>query len=280
VRRKLTFGLYALEPERKLGPLLNTFCEWLGAELEADVDVDETSDYETLAHRVRAKAIDIAWLPPIVLLRTWDDIVPVVAIQRGGPTVNDEIRGFETALIVREDSPLKRLSDLKDGRAAWVDEWSAAGYVIPRLRLRLDGMDLAVMFREEHFYGTHSAAVRAVLDGEADVAGTYCQRDPETGKVVDGPWSQIEGARVRVLTTFGEIPADVFAVTPGVPEDMRGRLLESLVKAAKEDDKRGMIKQLFGADGFGPVAIDSYAGLRSALSLANKTENWDDMSKV
>ena len=41
-----------------------------------------------------------------------------------------------------------------------------------------------------------------------------------------------------------------------------------------------MLKQLFGADGFGPVDESSYEGLRSALSLAAKTEDWDDLSKA
>ena len=126
---------------------------------------------------------------------------------------------------MRDDSTLMDIADLRGKRAAWVDAWSAAGYVIPRLRLRLSGADVSTLFREEHFYGTHSAAVRAVLDGEADVAGTYAQTD-ESGRVVDGPWTEIEGARVRVLVTFGDIPADVFAVTPAVPETLRTRLFD------------------------------------------------------
>lgn len=273
MRRKLTFGLYALEPARKLSALLDTFCEWLGEELDAEIACDETSDYETLAERVKTRDIDIAWLPPIVLLRAGEEAVPVVAIRRGTRG------GFETALVVHEDSAVKDIADLRDRRAAWVDAWSASGYVIPRLRLRLSGANVSTLFREEHFYGTHSAAVRAVLDGEADVAGTYAQTD-ESGRVVDGPWTGIEGARVRVLVTFGEIPADVFAVTPAVPEEVRSRLFDVLVGATNDEARRAMVKELFGADGFGRVDFESYEGLRSTLSLATKTDDWDDLSKA
>jgi phosphate/phosphite/phosphonate ABC transporter binding protein len=273
-RPKLTFGLYALEAERNLGSLLNEFCEWLGEELDAEIACDETPDYETLAQRVRSRDIDIAWLPPIVFLRSGDDAVPVIAIERAARA------GFETALIVREDSKLQTVKDLKDSRAAWVDAWSAAGYVIPRLRLRLDGVDVSSLFKEEHFYGTHSAAVRAVIDGEADVAGTYAQTDGK-GNVIDGPWKEMKDAKVRALVTFGEIPADVIAAAPSVPENVRKQLALSLSANVGTDPKRkNMVKQLFGADGFGAVNLESYAGLRSALSLASKTENWDDMSKV
>jgi phosphate/phosphite/phosphonate ABC transporter binding protein len=273
VRPKLTFGLYALEPGRNLGSLLNEFCEWLGTELDADIVCDETPDYQTLAQRLRAREVDIAWLPPIVLLRAGDEIAPVASIQRATRG------GYETALVVREDSPVRSIPDLANRKAAWVDAWSAAGYVIPRLRLRIAGVDLSTLFSEEHFYGTHSAAVRAVIDGEADVAGTYARTDGK-GEVVDGPWTQIPGARVRALVTFGEIPADVIGVGPSVSSEMRTRLVEALSSASKDEGRRAMIKQLFGADGFGDVDTASYDGLRSAISLASKTDDWDDTSKA
>jgi eukaryotic-like serine/threonine-protein kinase len=267
VRRKLTFGLYALEPERQLGALLNTFCEWLGDQLDADIACDEALDYETLAERVRTRSLDIAWLPPIVLLRVGDDGVPVAAIRRGSRG------GYETALAVRDDSPIRTVEDLRGKSAAWVDAWSAAGYVIPRLHLRLGGLDPTTLFREEHFYGTHSAAIRAVLVGEADVAGTYALRNEE-GDVIDGPWSEIDGSRVRLLTTFGEIPPDVFAVSAGVEEGVRQRLSASLLGIDQDPERLATVKRLFGAEGFAPVALGSYEGLRSALSISD----WDDVT--
>ncbi len=141
---------------------------------------------------------------------------------------------------------------------------------------------MSSLFKEEHFYGTHSAAVRAVIDKEADVAGTYAQTDGK-GTVIDGPWKEMNraDAKVRALVTFGEIPADLIAASPAVPENVRKQLALSLSAGITSNPQRkNMVKQLFGADSFGPVNLESYAGLRSALSLASKSENWDDMSKV
>lgn len=273
MRRRLTFGLYALEAERKLGPTLDSFCDWLGESLDAEVACDETPDYETLAQRVRNREIDVAWLPPIVLIRAGDGALPVASLRRGNRG------GFETALVVRADSELRDLRDLRGKRAAWVDAWSAAGYVIPRLRLRLSGLDLSDLFAEEHFYGTHTSALRALLAGDADVAGTYAHTDAE-GNVVDGPWNDIEDADVRILATFGEIPADVFAVHPGIPADLRAELLRVLIAAGNDAGVRALMKQIFGATAFGPVDLQSYDGLRSTLSLANRTDDWDDMSSA
>ncbi len=268
VTRKLTFGLFALEPERKLAPALDELCEWIGQELEAEVACDETTDYQELADRLQSGAIDIAWLPPIVLLRAWDSVTPIVSLKRG------ERGGFETALVVREDSSIRTVEGLRGMRAAWVDAWSAAGYVIPRLRLRLGGLDPTNLFKEEHFYGTHTAAVRALLDNQADVAGTYT-RTNEKGEPIDGPWNEIEGAKVRVLMTFGEIPSDVIAVTSSVTEDMRAKLATALEGIGNNPEKSALAKRIFGSSAFGPVALDAYDGLRTAVSISE----WDDKSK-
>lgn len=268
MRRKLTFGLHSQEQDEQIAPLLDAFCEWLGEKLDADVACDETPDYETLAQRVMTGAIEIAWLPPIVFVRVGDDVVrPIVALRRGSRG------GFETALVVREDSPIQDVHGLAGTRAAWVDAWSAAGYVIPRIRLRLDQADPKTLFAEEHFYGSHAAAVRAVVDGEADVAGTYARVDG-TGHVVDGSWTQIEGARVRVIAAFGEIPADVIAVARSLPQEQRRELSGSLLAVGSDPARRDIVKRIFGADGFAPVAPETYNGLRTMLSLGD----WDELS--
>jgi phosphonate transport system substrate-binding protein len=271
---KLTFGLFALEPERRLAPLLDELCEWLGKELDCEIACDETPDYETLAERVQSGVIDIAWLPPIVFLRAWDSATAVVALKRGPQNATHGF-GFETALVVRHDSNVSTVEGLRGCRAAWVDAWSAAGYVLPRLRLRLGGVDPTTLFKEEHFYGTHTAAIRAVLDDEADVAATYT-RTNEAGEPIDGPWTEIEGAKVRVLMTFGEIPPDVIAVTNAVPEEMRAKLATALESIANDPEKSALAKRIFGSSSFGPVSLEAYEGLRTAVSISE----WDDKSKA
>src|SRR5204863_7068312 len=99
---------------------------------DSEVACDETPDYATLAARVRDGSIDIAWLPPIVLLRVGQAATPIVSLVRSERSGSGG--GFETALVVRADSTIHTVEGLRGMRAAWVDEWSAAGYVIPRLR--------------------------------------------------------------------------------------------------------------------------------------------------
>jgi ABC-type phosphate/phosphonate transport system substrate-binding protein len=195
-----------------------------------------------------------------VFLRAPPEIViPLLALARGGKE-----GGYETALIVRADSKAKVVEDLRGASVGWVDAWSAAGYVIPRLSLRLGGVDPRRLFGLETFYGTHSAAVSAVLDGEVDVVATYARTDGK-GNAIEGAWSEKPGAKVRALMTFGEIPPDVIVATAGVPEPIRVTMKLILEAASRSRSLQPILRSIFGTSGFGPVNTEAYDGLRAAL---------------
>jgi hypothetical protein len=73
---------------------------------------------------------------------------------------------------------------------------------------------------------------------------------------------------------------DVFAVSAKVGADVRNGLYGMLVDTDLDGARREMVKQLFGADGFSAVDLESYAVLRAALALAAKTNDWDDLSRA
>src|SRR5205085_12236058 len=138
-----------------------------------------------LAQDVRDAKVDIAWLPPIVYVRLADAVVPLGSILRGGRL------SFEAALVVPSASRIKSIEGLRGTRAGWVDPWSAAGFVLPRVKLALLGVDPRTVFRTEKFHGSHRAALQALAEGACDVVGTYARAD-DKGEVTEGAWSEIE----------------------------------------------------------------------------------------
>src|SRR5688572_31665147 len=79
-QRNLTFGLYLLDQKRNVAPALDLFCKWIGERLGARVLPEQLANYETLAERLELASVDIAWLPPVVFLRSSPDIViPLLA---------------------------------------------------------------------------------------------------------------------------------------------------------------------------------------------------------
>ena len=134
------------------------------------------------ARSTRAQ-LDLAWVSPIpfiALLRN-ESVVPLASPQRGG-------MHYHGAIVVAAELAHRRsLPALVGKRAAWVDRYSAAGFVVPRIELAKAGLDVKTAFASQHFYGSHAAVVQAVADGRADFGATYV-RLAANDAVVGGPW--------------------------------------------------------------------------------------------
>ena len=233
----------------------------IGAHIGVEVTRFDAPSYEALAKEVREGRVDVAWLPPIVFLRLAAAVTPIGSILRNGKSA------YEAALVVKSDSRIRTIESLRGTRAGWVDPWSAAGFVLPRVKLALLGVDPRSVFRTEKFHGSHKAAMEALIAGACDVAGTYAQAS-EDGKVTAGAWSEIAGAEVRVLATFGAIPPDVLGVRKGYPEDAREQIAAALRAACAEESTRKVMREIFNGDELREGLASGYEALQTALDMA------------
>ena len=261
-KTRLTFGLVVAAGADGLAPKVERLLRATSKRAGIELELHEAATYEDLAKDVRAGTVDVAWLPPIVRIRLDSEVIALGTILRDGRTT------YETALVVRNDSKAKTIANLRGMRAGWVDRWSAAGFVLPRVKLALLGIDPRTFFRTETFHGSHHAVVRALLDGACDVAGTYAQAD-ERGKVKGGSWTEIQGAEVRVLTTFGAIPPDVIAARSGLAEAQRDAVCDALRATSADAEGKKMLREVFGGDTFVEDTTKSYESLARALDMAS-----------
>ncbi len=255
------FGLVVNTPGSDLPARVDRLTSWVGWQIGAEVTRFDAPNYEALATEVREGRVDIAWLPPIVFVRLGDAVTPIGSIMRDGKSA------YEAALVVRSDSKIRTIDGLRGTRAGWVDPWSAAGFVLPRVKLALLGIDPRTVFRSERFLGSHRAAMTALAEGACDVAGTYAQTDAE-GNVNAGAWSEVEGAEVRVLATFGAIPPDVIGVRKGYPDEAREKVLGALRAACAEQATRAVLREIFNGDELHEGLSSGYESLKSALEMA------------
>jgi phosphate/phosphite/phosphonate ABC transporter binding protein len=257
----ITFGLVVQGADSGTSTRVDELLAWLGKHAGLAIERRDSASYEALACDVRDGKVDFAWLPPIVYVRLADAVVPLGSILRDGRTA------FEAALVVPETSRIKSIEGLRGVRAGWVDPWSAAGFVLPRVKLALLGIDPRTMFRTETFHGSHRAALQALVDGACDVAGTYARADAE-GVVNTGGWSEIAGADVRVLATFGAIPPDVLVMHKGLSDDVQTKIVEALRAASAAEEPKGVLRAIFGGGDLREGLASGYDSLKSALDLA------------
>jgi len=258
---RIVFGLVVNTPGSDLPARVDRLTAMLGEHAGVEIARFDAPTYEALAAAVRGGRVDVAWLPPIVFVRLGDDVTALGSILRDGKSA------YQAALVVRADSRIRTIDGLRGSRAGWVDPWSAAGFVLPRVKLALLGVDPRTVFRTETFHGSHRAAMKALAEGACDVAGTYAQADPE-GNVTEGAWSEVEGADVRVLATFGAIPPDVIGVRKGYPEESREKILAALRAACTEATARTMVREIFNGDQLEEGLASGYESLKSALDMA------------
>ena len=265
---RIVFGLVVPSAGSGLGERVDELARWMGERLGAPIQRREAASYEALANDVRDGLVDVAWLPPIVFVRLGEVVTPIGSILRGGASA------YEAALIVRASSDVRTIEALRGTRAGWVDRWSAAGFVLPRVKLALLGVDPRTLFRTETFHGSHRSAIKALLEGACDVAGTYARAD-ESGAVTAGGWSEIAGAEVRVLTTFGAIPPDVLAVRTAVAGRIRDKAFAAFRDACADEKMRTLVREVFGGDALTEGLAPGYDELQKALDTATSRGIFD-----
>lgn len=259
---RLVFGLVATSPDGDAAAAFDELAAWMRTHADVAMERKASATYKELAASVREGSSDVAWLPPVVFAWLAEGVTPLGSIVRDGRT------SYSAALIVRADSTLHALADLRGARAAWVDPWSAAGYVVPRIELARAGIDPVTTFRTETFHGAHRAALLALARGDCDVAGTYARARDDSEAAASGAWSELEDVRVRVLATFGSIPPDVIAVRRNLAPAPYERALGALRAACADPTARPLVRAVFGGDALREGLEPGHEALRHAYERA------------
>ena len=79
---------------------------------------------------------------------------------------------YRTVFIVKGDSKIKDIKDIKDKKIVLSDNFSTSGYNIPKIELIDAGLDISKpnSFSEVVQAKNHNAAIKLVISGKADCA--------------------------------------------------------------------------------------------------------------
>lgn len=148
----------------------------------------------------------------------------LVSVRFGSPTYNGQI-------IVRADSGIRKVSDLKGRTFGRPDPLSTSGWIIPMLTMRAAGIDPERDLREVVDAGSHDSVVAAVYNGDVDAGATYV--DARTRIEKDHP-DVMEKVVVIEITT--DIPNDGVQFVVSMPGELRDRIVNALLKIAETEE--------------------------------------------
>lgn len=251
--------VFALPPSLGRGPVLE-----LAQKFAAHFDGTAVGRIETLGSygEIESALIEgrchAAWSPPIVCARieSAGGLVALRSVRYGSTT-------YRSVLLCRAEDKvvLKDLGGSKRLRAAWVDEWSMGGCILPRYYLRSRGLELEAVLSEEKLLESYSACFTAVLDGKADITASYATRRGLGYVDLCGE----RAVELRALAYTDESPNDGIALSPVLSKEQATNLRSTLIELLSTERAPELLSSGFDVNGFDQPPPGTYSALLSLL---------------
>lgn len=164
------------------------------------------------------------------------------------------------AIVVRQHSNIKSLSDLAGKSFAFVDEKSASGYYVPRYMLLNEGVELSSL-SNHRYLGFHEDVVKSVLSGDFDAGG-----------VMEAVADKYKADGLKVLKYSEEMPEFNICLSNSLEKEqadaIEAALLDLTAGAPDVQEVVGSIDKSF--NGLMRATDSDYEGMRRIVSRVGK----------
>lgn len=268
---EVVLGFFPAENAQELEATAAELARALSDRIHIPVRAYVALDYTALVEAMRSGQVQFGWLTPAPLVlaeRLFDADILLTQVRGGSPT-------YYGAIVVRKDSPVRDVMQLRGKTIAWVDPQSTSGYVIPRWQLMQRGLDPQRFFRQQVFAGGHDSAVLAVQSGQVDAAAVWAD-PPAEGT---GAWTRFlknhPGEGLRPIAYTPPVPSDAVAVDPKFSRAhplLVNTVRTALIALGHSDDGRAILRRLNSTDGFVPANPAQYELVRKAFEATRAAQ--------
>jgi len=198
------------------------------------------TSYAAVIEAMGTGKTDIGWLPPFsyVLAREKHGVELLFVVERFGSPF------YRGQIVVRADSAIHSIADLKGKTFAYVDPASTSGHLYPKSLIAASGFNPDRFFSRERFAGSHNAVLLSVLKGEVDGGATY---DDVRATVVKTYPDIFQ--KVRVLAYTRDIPNNTVTVRKDLPPDIALRVKTGLRALTRSPEGSEILKKVYGVEG-------------------------------
>jgi len=236
--------------------------------------VSVPTSYAAQIDAMCAGQVDVAFIAPLQMTLALDKgcATPIAAALRKDAQGNLTTT-YESQILVRNDSGIKTLADLKGRKFAFTDAISASGYLFPSLLVKQKtSQDPKTFFGANNiiFAGGHPQSALAVYNKQVDGGAMFIDarvKDLQTKELAAGMPADILQV-TSVIDKAGPIPNDGIAIRKDVPADVTAQIKKALLDYGATDDGKKNYKDLFGWDGMQEVQSTFFDPVREAAKLA------------
>ncbi len=247
--------------------LADVFKQKVGVEMR----IYTATDYSGTVQALTSGQIHMGQMGASAYSAAWIDsnggVEPLVANQE-----LDGALGYHSILIVKSDSPYKKLEDLKGKTLAWADPNSTSGFLIPLVSLRGAGIEPDKYFGKTLFSGGHEQSVLGVIGGQFDSGFTWSSKGHNAGQIramVDRGVLKMD--QFRVIWESPLIPNPLVVVRKDMAEDMKRDLRLFWTDLAKTHPQIAEAAARGKTSGFVPVTHEMYKPVLDAALEVRKT---------
>lgn len=217
------------------------------------------TSYAAVIEAMGAGKVDVGWLATFSYVLAHDKygVELLLVVQRFGSPF------YRGQIMVRADSGIQDLAELKGKRFAFVDPASTSGHLYPKTLLLSKGIDPEHFFKKSVFAGSHNAVVLSIYKGEVDGGAAYDGSRSAVAKIFPDVFD-----KVKVIAYTKEIPNDTVSVRKKLPEDLKLIIRDGLKQVSHSPEGSKVLKKLYGISGF--TDLDGlFNPVREAARLLN-----------
>lgn len=214
--------LSASELVKRYAPL----AEHLGRQLGRPVVLEIGSSYDTHIHKIANSLVDIAFMGPASYVKLFSQYGkrPLLAAFK-----TKEGKFFHGHIMVRKDSPIASLAQLKGKRFVFGDRASTLSHIVPRHMLLKAGIEVKD-FSQVSYVANHDNIALGIL------AGTF-----DAGAVKEEVFLQYQPQGLRSLARSAPITDHVFIARDNLPKEIVQALRKAFLQLSDSAEGRQII---------------------------------------
>jgi len=238
----LTFTTLPFDNVEEQRAVFSILSKQLGDGLGRPVQFVASRSYDDAIESLASGKADVALLGAVAYVKARRQ-GHVRAILR---TIRHQKTTYYGIIVVKRGSAIKSLADLKGKSFAFVDKYSTAGYLYPKMLLNAAGID-AERDLKVSFAGGHHLVVKKVAAGEVD-AGACFEGAQDT---LADPESVVPIARTE------PVAGDPVVVRPGLGAELVKKLRSAMIELATVPEAKPFFTYS-EIDGFVPAVDGDY----------------------
>lgn len=270
--KKFTIAYLPNESTEQNADARNGMAKDLSKAIGMDVVEFQASDYNAVIEAMRTGKADMAYFGPLSFCLAYEraKAEPLGMKAKNG---DKALATYKSVLIVKKDSPIQSIKDIKGKKMAFVDPNSTSGNMIPSAEIMKSFADLKLTMDDLHtngkffnavsFSGKHQAGLQAVLKGDVDVAPIS---DQILASEIAAGNAPSEG--VRVIYSSAPIPSEPMAIRGDLSQDLKDKVKNFILTYSNEVYFEKVIGSKTAR--FVPCTIDDYKAIIELNKQLNK----------